>query len=700
VLTAVAVALVAWLGSTARTSLVLVLSVAAAVVSWSPVPAAVALGAAVLPIAARRWTFHLPTATAFGIGLPLAASLHSNLHGPVGLGAAVLVPLSVAVAFDGLRHHGPEVRQTVGTVALIVGGLTVGALALFAVAGLMAKGELSDGNRLVHAGIDAMRSGDYELAGERFHLAVTHLERADDWLGGVLTEPARLVPLVAQNRDAAAVLTRAASLGMRNAASALDEIHPERLAVRNGQIDLEALSGVEDPLDRVRGALNDLDDRLGRLTSPWIVGPVRHRLDGLARDIGTNRVRLDNAIDVIEAAPAMLGADGPRRYLVMFTTPVESRGIGGFPGNFAEVLADEGRISVEHFGRFSELDEAATANAATCDLCPDDFVDRYARFGFDDGPDGSVGPTVWKNITMPANFPDIAGTAQVLYSQSGRPPVDGVALMDPYVLQQLLRYTGPVMVPDLNRTVRAQNFLPFVLFDQYLNEDIAGRIEGLDVIGRAVIEKLLDGAMPSPLVIARDLGPLVSHRRLLFWTDRLDEQDLLARFGLLGDLPELRSLTPAGFAVTMNNGGGNKIDAFLEIERSMNIEDRGEDHLLVADVTLTNHAPAEGLPFYLIGNIVDLPMGTNRYFVTFYSASAPSAVLQDGQEWGLEAGAERGWFAGSTYGRLASGESTTYRLEYRIPRSVTSIEQVTTWEQPLVYSPDNLGPAAAAAWVP
>lgn len=699
-LTAVAVGLVAWSGSTARGWLVGVLGLAAAVVSWSPVPSAVAVAATALPLVAHRRSHPMPAAAALGIGLALAASLHSNLHHPVGLGAALLVPLGVAVSLDGLRHRDAEVRRAARRVGLVVSGLAAGALALFAVAGVMAKGELSDGNRLVRAGIDAMRTGDYELAGERFHRAVGHLERADDWLGGLLTEPARLLPVVAQNRQAAAVLTRAASLGMRNAAEALDEIDPDRLAVRNGRIDLTALAGVEDPLDRVRGALNDLDARLGRLTSPWIVGPVRHRLDSLADDIGTNRVRLDNAIDVIAAAPSMLGADGPRRYLIVFTTPVETRGIGGFPGNFGEVLADGGRITVEHFGRFSELDQAATANAATCDLCPADFVDRYARFGFDDGPGGTVGPTVWKNVTMPANFPDIAGTAQVLYAQSGRPPVDGVALMDPYVLQQLLRYTGPVTVTELDRTFRAQNFLPFVLFEQYLSDDVAERIEGLDLIGRAVIQELLAGDLPSPLVLARDLGPLVSHRRLLFWTDRPDEQDLLTRFGLLGDLPELRALTPAGFAVTMNNGGGNKIDAFLEVERTMHIEDRGDDHLLVAEVTLTNRAPDEGLPNYLIGNIVGLPVGTNPYFVTFYSATAPAAVLQDGAEWGLESGSERGWFAGSTYGRLASGASTTYRLEYRIPRSVTSIDQVTTWEQPLVRSPDDLGAVAAAAAVP
>ena len=241
-------------------------------------------------------------------------------------------------------------------------------------------------------------------------------------------------------------------------------------------------------------------------------------------------------------------------------------------------------------------------------------------------------------------------------------------------------------------------FLPYVLYEQYLNTDVADRVEGLDAIARAVIDQLLGGSMPSPLVIARDLGPLVSQRRLLFWTDDLAEQDLLGRFGLLGAMPDLRPLTPAAFAFTVNNGVGNKIDAFLETTSTLHVEQREDANVLVAEVTLTNHAPAEGLPFYLIGNIVDLPMGSNRFLITFYSATPPTSVEQDGAEWGLEPGEEYGWFAGSVYGRLASGESTTYRLEYVLPPSVTTLDRITTWSQPLVRSPKDLG--STVVWVP
>ena len=42
------------------------------------------------------------------------------------------------------------------------------------------------------------------------------------------------------------------------------------------------------------------------------------------------------------------------------------------------------------------------------------------------------------------------------------------------------------------------------------------------------------------------------------------------------------------------------------------------ERLLVVDVTLTNDAPASGLPRYVIGNDQGLPDGTSRMLVTLY----------------------------------------------------------------------------------
>ncbi len=52
-------------------------------------------------------------------------------------------------------------------------------------------------------------------------------------------------------------------------------------------------------------------------------------LDDFDESIDEHLPSLDNALTAIGMAPDMLGADGPRRYLLLFTTPAESQGLGG-----------------------------------------------------------------------------------------------------------------------------------------------------------------------------------------------------------------------------------------------------------------------------------------------------------------------------------------------------------------------------------
>ena len=64
-------------------------------------------------------------------------------------------------------------------------------------------------------------------------------------------------------------------------------------------------------------------------------------------------------------APAMLGADGPRTYLMLFTTPSESRGLGGFVGSYAELQIADGQLTLGEFDRAQDLDAQIQAAGAT-----------------------------------------------------------------------------------------------------------------------------------------------------------------------------------------------------------------------------------------------------------------------------------------------------------------------------------------------
>ena len=66
------------------------------------------------------------------------------------------------------------------------------------------------------------------------------------------------------------------------------------------------------------------------------------------RDAMSTRVEryaplLDTYVDVSERLPAILGWDGPRRYLVLTQDPAELRPSGGLIGSYAIIAFDRGR---------------------------------------------------------------------------------------------------------------------------------------------------------------------------------------------------------------------------------------------------------------------------------------------------------------------------------------------------------------------
>jgi hypothetical protein len=609
--------------------------------------------------------------------------IRSQLDGFLGLSAIIGVSVGVALFVLGARRRPGTIRRIAWISGAVAGGVMVVALVGLAVSATSARPDITNGARIAKEAIATLNDGDYSTAADQFAEASNSFRSADQRLGGVLAAPSRLVPVVSQNATAAADLSAAAAAGTADAAAALRAIDPASLTVVNGTIDLDAIEAVEAPLLQVKSALEELREVTDDVDSPWLLDAIQTELADLDERLDQNEPRLDNAIAAVQLAPRMLGDDGERRYLILFTTPAEARGLGGFTGNFAEITVTDGRIGVTRFGRTGELNAAARDNQASCEACPAEFLDRYSRFGFDTGPDGTVGTAAWSNLPVAAHFPYVAETASVLYPQSDGAPIDGVAVMDPYVLQALMGYTGPIEVPELGVTVEPSNAAEFILRDQYvLGEDTEVRVEALDTLGQGVIAGLLTGGLPEPSVIARDLGPLIGERRLLLWTDDADEQELLERTGLLGSIPALGD--DGGFSVSVTNAGESKIDVFLDRDVDVRVETADDgSRRLVADVTLTNNAPASGLPPYVIGNNYGLPSGTSRMFLTFYGPAGLTTSTRNGEPVALAPLTEAGWFAYGLNEEIGPGEQVDYRLEFQLPNADDTIDESVVWWQPL-----------------
>ncbi|MCU1388908.1 MAG: hypothetical protein JWL72_2246, partial [Ilumatobacteraceae bacterium] len=383
-------------------------------------------------------------------------------------------------------------------------------------------------------------------------------------------------------------------------------------------------------------------------------------------DIAKQKVRGANALEVVKNAPAMLGGDGKRVYFISFLTPAEARGGGGFMGNWAELVIDNGKFSVTKFGRHSDLNLGGDP-ATRAITGPSNWVDHWGPYGLIRS-DGFATYSVWSNVTMSPNFPDTAEVMSQLYPQSGGRKIDGVISLDVFALAKLLDITGPVTVDGLTTQLDSANLAQYLLKDQYLNSDVTAendtRRDTLQKVAELTVRSLFGGDLPSPPLLAADLAPLAAEGHLKAWAVRPDEEAVFERANMSGSLPTLDG--GDGFTFALTNGAGNKIDAYLEGDASYVVTtNRSSGEVTTtATVILRNTAPADGLPDYVIGNLVNLPKGYSNTFVSIYSALVPKSMTVDDAPVDMSVDADDDYSVAGKYVKIPPGDSVKISVEF------------------------------------
>ena len=252
--------------------------------------------------------------------------IRSPLEGFFGLSAIIGISVGVLVFVVGVRRRPSNIRKPAWIATGVVGGVAVLAVGAVGVSVLSVRNDLSQGNRQARQAVDLLNTGDYRQATARFDDASRAFASVDRQLSGPLARLAVLVPGVAQNVTAGADLATTASSATAQISDSLAQVDADSLRVIDGAIDVEAIRAVEQPLNDVQASLTELRDVVDGLQSPWLLGRIQTELDELNAEFDDKQPQLDNAIEAVRLAPQLLGGDGVRRYMVLFTSPVEARG--------------------------------------------------------------------------------------------------------------------------------------------------------------------------------------------------------------------------------------------------------------------------------------------------------------------------------------------------------------------------------------
>jgi hypothetical protein len=362
----------------------------------------------------------------------------------------------------------------------------------------------------------------------------------------------------------------------------------------------------------------------------------------------------------VKILPAMLGQDGPKRYFLAFQNEAEARGTGGLPGAFAIIEANHGKV------RFTRMESNTTLNgvAATVNLGPE-YRTLY---------DGADTTTLYVNSNLSPHFPYAAQIWASMWKKYSGQKVDGVLAVDPTALSYLLAVTGPATLPDKTQ-VSAANAVALTQSTNYakfgglsrsaIDQRKAYQLE----IASAASKKILD-ARGDPTALLRAAGTAAGERRILVWSADPAIQADLAQTSVAGIIPK----TTAPYAgLSIVNDGGNKLDYYLDRSLTWQRTGCGPTRRTTVTITLTNNAPASGLPPYVTARSDRHPYpikpGDNRLDVSYLATQGAlmEGVTVDGRPDTASIGAERGHPVYTVDLELPRGTSRTIVLTLSEP---------------------------------
>ena len=527
---------------------------------------------------------------------------------------------------------------------------------------LQARTDLTAAQSTLSAVRADLREGRVDEALQALPALRERLDRAASRTGGLSTSVAVHLPVLGRHLRAVRNVADAGRLlgdrALPKLVDALDIVRRQH-PVRAGVVDLTLLARIGDDVRAAAEATAQARKTLNTDNGP-LLAQVRTKLDEVRAKVDGLDDGLQRAVKAFAIAPSMLGADGPRTYFVAVQNNAEARATGGLIGAFALIRTDRGRIDLQRTGTDGDFQVSDT---------PAVILPGAAKTWQD------IGSTrAWFDTNLTPHFPDAAQAMAGLWHRQGGALVDGVLSVDPLVMSELLRASGPVQLGGA--TVSADNVVDFVGHQEYVAfPDNEVRKKLLAALAEKVFHQVVAGADSS--ATAKGLLKAAGSGHLFLWSRHDPEQQVLSG-GLVGGA--LPSDAKPYLSVLTQNYGGDKLDFYLR--RTVSVT-RVAGRLKVR-IVLTNTAPL-GLPLYMTVRSdrpqPPVPYGQAKVGVAVYGAqgSKVTEVTVNGAATFLLPDTDHGHFLGTTSVEVPRERPVTIELLLTEPAGELRYRQ-----QPLV----------------
>lgn len=314
----------------------------------------------------------------------------------------------------------------------------------------------------------------------------------------------------------------------------------------------------------------------------------------------------------------ILGHHYKRRYLFIFQNNNEIRATGGFMGSLALVDIHNGKIeNIEMPGGGTyDLQGSLAANLEA----PYPLQLINGRWEFQDAN--------WF-----FDFPTSAKKIQWFYERAAGPSVDGVIAINATQIEELLKYTEPIQLPNYNKIITADNF---ILETQKAVELEYDRQENkpkqfLADLAPIFIEQIFDPQKTDLLKVIQSIKQGLDEKEIMMYFNNLQTQNIIFEHDWSG---EVKSTSKDYLAIVNTNIAGGKTDAHIQ-QQIEHISQIQADGSIIDTVTITRkHLGQENDLFGGVRNVnylrIYVPQGSQ--LIRAQGFEAPPAELFDIKE--------------------------------------------------------------------
>ncbi|RJT91030.1 DUF4012 domain-containing protein [Cryobacterium melibiosiphilum] len=528
------------------------------------------------------------------------------------------------------------------------------------VRGYLAKGELESAIPLASTIQTQLLAADADAAAQSVNELQDHSTTAASLTSDPIWRAYEVLPWLGPNltavRELADVVNNVAQDAVGPLATVAASVDLEAFKPVDGALNLQPLVDAQGDVARASTALTAAGTQAARIDTRNTLDVVTDAATQLQTTVATTATTIASLNRAVQLLPAMLGADGPRNYVLLFQNPAELRAGGGIPGALALIHTENGRI---------ELAEQANSG---------DFP-RYDSPVLPLSPEtqgiyGAITGTYIQNVTLTPNFTTSATLAAEMWRLQFGVTVDGVISLDPVTLSYLLAATGPITLPT-GDVLSAENAVQLLLVDAYARYSDPAQQDAFFAAAAASVFEAVAGGSADPVKLIAALAQAGDEHRVLVYSAHEEEQSVLLQTTIAGALPVSTDLVKR-LGVYFNDGTGAKMDTYLDVKYAVGQvtcrnDQRPEFGL---DVTLTNTAPADAatsLPEYVTGGgSFGITPGNVNTLVSVYGSPDMQnlGVLRDDADVPYHPATDESYPVSTIAVDLAPGESTVLSFDW------------------------------------